>query len=119
MIEAMTSSSPLRCRSACTICGTRMALSTPPIMRPYNWVGRLLASLKASPAPEAVAPTAAMSRLLRTRPRMRLASVPAAMMALERAIDEPLFAALMSSPRCWGWASRCVARGARFARCPR
>ena len=114
----LTSSSPLRWRSACTICGTRIALSTPPITRLYSWVGRLFAMLNASAAPEAVAPRAAISRALRTSPSRRLASVPAAITALERAIDEPLSLLLMSSPRRVG-ALPCAARDARFAQCRR
>ena len=58
------------------------------MMRLYSWVGSMLATLKASAAPDAVAPRAAMSSALRTRPRMREVSVPAAMTMLERAIED-------------------------------
>ena len=83
----LTTSSPLRRRSAWTICGTRMALRMPPIIMLYRYVGRLLAVLKASAAPDPVAPSAMTMRALRTMPRTRETRVPEAMMAEDRARD--------------------------------
>ena len=65
-------------------------------------MGRALAVLKASAAPEAVAPRATASSALRTNPRIRLVRVPANMTALDRA-SEFWGVRLTLPPHVAGW----------------
>src|SRR3954447_18030373 len=66
------------------ICGTRTALNTPPATNRKIRLGRLLALMNVSLTVEP-RPKAAASIQVLPKPRKRDTSVPAAMMALERA----------------------------------
>ncbi|MNI57932.1 hypothetical protein D3C73_1130200 [compost metagenome] len=66
------------------ICGTRTALNTPPATRRKIRFGRLFALMNVSLIVEP-RPRAAPSIHVLAKPRNRETSVPAAMMALERA----------------------------------
>ena len=64
-------------------------------------LGSVLAVWKAAPTPPAVAPTAAISIALRTKPRMRDTIVPDAMRADALRIDRRDVFELMGSPSSW------------------